>query len=130
MSINNLVIKIAVNKDVAIPISKVVAKPLIGPEPKIYNTSAVRPVVMFASNIEDSALLKPSLIDFFNPFSFLNSSLILSNIKTLASTDIPIVRTIPAIPGRVRTAPRPAKIPNIRTIFNISAISAKIPAGP
>ena len=33
LSINNLVINIAVNRDVAIPISKVVAKPLIGPEP-------------------------------------------------------------------------------------------------
>ena len=96
----------------------------------MYNTSAVRPVVMFASNIEDNALLKPSLTDCLNPFSFLNSSLTLSNIRTLASTAIPIVRTIHAIPGRVKTAPRPAKIPNIRTIFSINAISANIPDGP
>ena len=40
---------IAVNKDVAITINKVVAKPLIGPVPKIYKTSAVIPVVIFAS---------------------------------------------------------------------------------
>ena len=32
--ISNLEIKIAVNKDVIIPISNVVAKPLIGPVPK------------------------------------------------------------------------------------------------
>ena len=60
--------KIAVNKDVAIPISNVVAKPLIGPVPNMYKTSAVRPVVIFASKIEDKALLKPSLIDCFNPY--------------------------------------------------------------
>ena len=121
---------IAVNNDVAIPINKVVAKPLIGPVPKIYKTSAVRPVVIFASKIEDKALLKPSLIDCFNPFSFLNSSLTLSNISTFASTDIPIVRTIPAIPGNVNTAPNPAKIPNIRTKLSIKATSANIPDGP
>ena len=130
LSINNLVIKIAVNKDVAIPISNVVAKPLIGPVPKIYKTSAVSPVVIFASKIEDNALLNPSLIDCFKPFSFLSSSLTLSKISTLASTDIPIVNTIPAIPGRVSTAPKPARIPNIKTILSISAISANIPEGP
>ncbi len=70
LSIRSLVIKIAVNNDVAIPINKVVAKPLIGPVPNIYKTSAVRPVVIFASKIDDKALLKPSLIDCFNPFFF------------------------------------------------------------
>ena len=123
-------INIAVNSDVAIPISKVVAKPLIGPVPNIYNTSAVKPVVILASKIEERALLKPSLIDCFKPFSFFSSSLTLSKIRTFASTDIPIVRTIPAIPGRVRTAPRPARIPNIKTMFSIKAISANIPDGP
>ena len=43
--------KIAVNKDVAIPISKVVAKPLIGPDPKTKRINAVRPVVILASKI-------------------------------------------------------------------------------
>ena len=80
----------------------------------MYRTKAVRPVVIFASRIDDNALLKPSLMDCFNPFSFLSSSLTLSKIKTLASTEIPIVRTIPAIPGRVNTAPRPASTPKIR----------------
>ena len=35
---------------------------------------------------------------------FFNSSLILEKIKTLASTAIPIVKTIPAIPGNVKVA--------------------------
>ena len=34
--INNLEIKIAVNNEVIIPINRVVAKPLIGPVPKVY----------------------------------------------------------------------------------------------
>ena len=41
-SINNLVIKIAVNKEVIIPINKVVANPLIGPEPNTNNMIAVK----------------------------------------------------------------------------------------
>ena len=91
ISTNNRVIKIAVNKEVAIPIKRVVAKPLIGPVPKIKRINAVRPVVIFASKIEDKALLKPSDTDFFNPLPLFNSSLILSKIRTLASTEIPIV---------------------------------------
>ena len=124
LSTNILVIKIAVNKDVIIPISSVVAKPLIGPEPNINRISAVRPVVIFASKIEDSALLKPSETDCFKPLSLYNSSLTLSKIRTLASTDIPIVKTIPAMPGKVNTAPKPDKNPNINTIFNTNATSA------
>src|SRR5690606_35104255 len=54
-SINNLVIKIAVNREVTIPISRVVANPLIGPEPNMNNIRAVRPVVILASKIEESA---------------------------------------------------------------------------
>ena len=122
--------KIAVNKEVAIPISNVVANPLIGPEPKTKRINAVKPVVILASRIEDNALLNPSPTDCFNPLPLFNSSRILSKIRTLASTDIPIVKTIPAIPGSVNTAPNPAKIPNIKTKFNTNATSAYIPALP
>ena len=129
-SINNLVTKIAVNNDVAIPIKSVVANPLIGPVPKINKIIAVKPVVIFASKIEERALLNPSSTDFLSPLPLLNSSLTLSNIKTLASTDIPIVKTIPAIPGRVNTAPKPAKIPKIKSIFKDKAMSANKPDHP
>ena len=74
-SIRSLEIKIAVNKDVIIPISKVVANPFIGPVPKVYNISAVSPVVMFASKIDDNAFEKPSLTDSFRPLPLINSSL-------------------------------------------------------
>ena len=130
LSIKNLVINIAVNKEVAIPINKVVAKPLIGPVPKINKINAVKPVVIFASRIEERALLNPSETDCFKPLALFNSSLTLSKIKTLASTEIPIVKTIPAIPGRVSTAPRPVRIPKIRRIFKTRAKSAKKPDIP
>ena len=130
LSTNILVIKIAVNKEVIIPIKSVVAKPLIGPEPKINKINAVRPVVILASRIEDNALLKPSDTACFKPFSLYNSSLTLSKIKTFASTDIPMVSTIPAIPGRVKTAPKPDRKPNIKTILRTKATSAYKPARP
>ena len=129
-SIRILVIKIEVKSEVAIPIRSVVAKPLIGPVPNINNMNAVKPVVMFASRIEDKAFEKPSETDFICPLPFLNSSFILSKINTLASTDIPIVNTIPAIPGKVKTAPKPASIPKINKIFNTKAMFAKIPDDP
>ncbi len=124
------VIKIAVNKEVAIPINKVVANPLIGPVPKMNKIKAVKPVVIFASKMEDSALLKPSSIDSFKPFPLAISSRIRSKISTLASTDIPMVNTIPAIPGNVNTAPNPDSTPKINIILNIIAISANRPALP
>ena len=64
-STNILVIKMAVNKEVAIPIRRVVANPFMGPDPKINSIRAVSPVVILASKIEDKALLKPSLTDCF-----------------------------------------------------------------
>ena len=75
---NSLVMKIAVNKDVIIPINSVVAKPLIGPVPKVYNIKAVKPVVIFASNIEDKAFWYPSTIAGLSFLPLYNSSLTLS----------------------------------------------------
>ena len=50
-------------------------------------------------------------------FSVFNSSLILSKIKTFASTAIPTVKIIPAIPGNVNVA---SKIVRIRlTLINL-----------
>ena len=65
-SINNLVMKIAVNNEVAIPIIKVNANPLIGPVPNTNKIIAVKPVVMLASKIDDNALeiLLPSQIGY------------------------------------------------------------------
>ena len=53
----NLVIKIAQNKEVNIPIIKVVANPLIGPVPKENKIIPVNKVVTLASIIEEYAAL-------------------------------------------------------------------------
>ena len=74
LSIKRRVTKIAVNKEVQIPMSKVVANPWIGPVPKTNNMSPVSPVVMFASKIEDKALLNPSLMESRWDFPLANSS--------------------------------------------------------
>ena len=70
----------AVTNEVAIPIIKVVANPLIGPEPKIYKIIPVKKVVIFASIIAESAplKLKPSLIASFNILPLPKASLIRS----------------------------------------------------
>ena len=54
-------------------------------------------------------------------FSVFISSLILSNIKTLASTAIPTVKIIPAIPGNVKVASKIVRIPTrrVRLIINL-----------
>ena len=62
------------------------------------------------------------------PLLFFNSSRILSYIRTLASTDIPIVNTIPAIPGSVKTAPREDKTPKMKKIFASKATLETKPA--
>ena len=47
---------------------RVVAKPLIGPVPNTNKIKAVKPVVIFASKIEDNALENPSFIASFWDF--------------------------------------------------------------
>ena len=76
----NRVMKIAQNNEVAIPIIKVVAKPLIGPVPNTKRINPVKPVVIFASIIDGIAprILNASLMASFNPFPDRNSSRILS----------------------------------------------------
>ena len=55
MTISNRVTITAVNIDVKIPIPSVTAKPLIGPEPKIYKNNAANKVVKFESMIVEMA---------------------------------------------------------------------------
>jgi hypothetical protein len=45
----------AVNMDVAMPMPSVTAKPLIGPDPKIYRNNAANKVVRFESMIVEMA---------------------------------------------------------------------------
>jgi len=119
-TVSNLAIKYTEKSVVKIPIPKVNEKPLIGPEPIKNKIIAANKVVMFASRI--------AVLDFEYPlskaiklfFSFLSSSLILSKIKTFASTAIPTVKIIPAIPGKVKVASNKVKIPISKNKFIIS----------
>ena len=57
-------------------------------------------------------------------FSFLHSSLILSKIKTFASTAIPTVKIIPAIPGSVSVASKSVSMPIKRNKLSNNVILA------
>ena len=56
------------------------------------------------------------------------SSRIRWKIKTFASTAIPIVSTIPAIPGKVSVAPKTPRTEIINNTLKINAAAAKTPA--
>ena len=86
------------------PKPNVMENPLIGPEPKKNNITAAIKVVTFASNIALNAWSKPVLIELILLLPNIFSSRILSKTKTLASTAMPTVNAIPAIPGRVNVA--------------------------
>ena len=64
----------------------------------------------------------------FNIRPCFSSSRTRSLISTLASTAIPIVSTIPAIPAKVSVACMEAMVPNRKKTFASSAISAIQPA--
>ena len=107
---------------------KVTAKPLIGPVPKINNIIEAIKVVIFASAIVENAFLYPNSIEANGVDPFLISSFILSKINTFASTAIPTVNTIPAIPGNVRVAPGINDIIDI--IIKIFIINAELANKP
>ena len=92
---------------------KLTANPLIGPESNWIKISAAMIVVMFESKIALKALRYPAWIaDAIRP-EILNSSRILSNTNTLASTAIPMVKTIPAIIGSVIAASMFCRTPHM-----------------
>ena len=118
---------IAVNMEVTIPKDRVTANPRIGPEPNANRITAAIKVVMLLSSIVAIAFLYPASMFEIKAPCILLSSRILSNMRTLASTAIPVVRTIPAIPGSVRVAPIMERLANIRIRFASRAIAAKHP---
>ena len=92
---------IALNIETITPIARVNAKPLTMLVPQKYRITQVIIVVMFESKILVKALSNPELIAVKSVLPALNSSFVLSKIKILASTAIPILRIKPAIPARV-----------------------------
>ena len=122
-----LVIKIAQNIELNIPILNVTANPLIGPEPTPKSTAAAINVVKFASNIVLKARSYPDLIAPLTVLPLSSSSLILSKIITLASTVIPIVNINPAIPGSVRVAPKLTKTVRMNRMLTVSYTHLTLP---
>ena len=78
----------------------------------------------FESIMAESALENPLSIEAFIVFPTASSSRILSYINTLESTAIAIVKIIPAIPGNVSVALKPANIPNIKSTVKIRETAA------
>ena len=103
------------------------AKPLTGPVPNIKRTNAVISVVTWESKIDEKALSYPASIARRTGFPALSSSRIRSMINTFESTDIPIVRMIPAIPGNVSVAFKAARAPTNKIIFRTMVRSASKP---
>ena len=96
------VINTEVKNEQAIPIINTIAKPFTGPWPKANKIAPVKKVVTLPSKIAENAFSYPMLIADSKLTPLRSSSLIRSKINTFASIDIPMVNTIPAIPGRVK----------------------------
>ena len=106
---------------VKIPTPKVTEKPFTGPDPIKNKMNAAIRVVMFASKIVVLDFVYPASKAIIGFFSFLVSSLIRSKIKTFASTAIPTVKIIPAIPGKVYVASNKVRIPISKKRFETRA---------
>ena len=95
------VAKTAVTTDIAVPISSISAKPLTPAVASENRTSAVIAVTTFASMIVESPLPYPDAIAARTDLPSRDSSLMRSKMTMFASAATPIVRIIPAKPGRV-----------------------------
>ncbi len=84
-------------------------------------------VVMFASKIVVLARPNPFRIAILIAAPLFISSRMRSKINTLASTDIPTVRTSPAKPGRVNVALKAIIRPNVSSKLASSAKQATMP---
>jgi hypothetical protein len=100
----NLETKTAVNMLAVIPMMSVKANPRMGPVPNWKRKMAAMMVVTLASRMVRNAREKPDAIELKTLFPCASSSLMRSKTRTLASTAIPMVRMIPAMPGTVRLA--------------------------
>ena len=114
--------------DRIIPSIRVMENPLIVPLPIKYSTRPAISVVMLPSRIADNALLKPLLMAFSTFLPAASSSLILAKIITFASTAIPTVRMIPAIPGKVSVTSKAYINITRSSVYRHSASDAAKPA--
>ena len=131
--ISVLLTKIAEIILIETPIANVAANPCTIVAPNCsenqYRIPQVIRVETLPSLIAGQALLKPVLIDVSKVLPILSSSFIRSKIKILASTAMPIVNTMPAMPGSVKVAPIVPNIDIIKNKLAIREIFAKNPKG-
>ena len=118
---------IAENIDMRTPRPRVSAKPLISDVPNQKRISAVKIEEMFESRIENQARSKPVRTASAIVRPSFNSSFILSNTNTFASTAIPIEIMNPAIPAAVSVTGINLKSANIIKIKNDRDTTATMP---
>ena len=88
------------------PMTSVTAKPLIGPVPNWKRKAAAMSAVAWVSRIVIQTRSKPLLTAARTVLPLRSSSRMRSKTSTLVSTPTPMVRMMPAMPGRVRVAPK------------------------
>jgi len=122
-----LEIHITEKSETIIQIANINPNPLIKLIQKINRIIATISPVTFESQIADQDFLNQILAALAIFSHLLSSSLILSNIKILASIAIPIERIKPAIEARVRVIQRTLIIVRIIATYNRRAIEARKP---
>src|ERR1039458_8573424 len=106
------------------PMTNVTAKPRTGPSPKRKRKAQDTTVVTWVSTMVHHALRKPLSTAAITLLPVRNSSGMGSKISALEYTAIPMVRMIPAMPGRVRTAWKYDTAANRMTVLSASASTA------
>ena len=105
-----------------------VANPLTAGVPKMNKNKHETTVVTWVSTRVAKALEKPAVSAPVADLPARSSSRIRSKMRTLLSTAIPMVRTAPAIPGKVNTAPKDDSAATSNTPFKSNARVAFAPA--
>ncbi len=101
--------------------------PLTGPVPNWNRNSAAVTVVRLPSRMAEKALSYPWSTARRGVLPRRSSSRMRSKMSTLASTAMPMVRMMPAMPGMVRVACKAAMAAKSRKRFRASARLASMP---
>ena len=120
----------AVNIEVQIPRLMVTANPLTEPVPSTYRIAILMSVVTLESKIVENARRKPASRAAMGERPSFVSSRMRSLMRTLASTDMPNVSSMPAMPGSVSVAPSSERSARVRIRLNSRATSANTPNRP
>ena len=112
------------------PMVSVTAKPRTAPDPSQNRTRVEISVVMLESMMVVIARLYPASMAATGDLPECISSRMRSLMSTLASTAMPMVSTMPAMPGRVRVEPISDSTPKMMAMLIRSAMLANTPKSP